>query len=366
MLTKKLFYDDSHIFEFEANVIDCQNNIVELDRTAFFPGGGGQQCDLGTIGDVRVIDVFEKDGTIYHKVEGSCEGKVNCKIDKETRLRRMQNHSGEHIVSGLVYKQFGYDNVGFHMSDGFMTIDFNGELSWEQVLEIEKTANEVIRANIKVTASFPNNVSEIEYRSKLDLTDNIRIVEIEGVDICACCAPHVNYTGEVGIIKMISCERHRGGVRINLTCGIDALDMINLMQNNITDISEALSSPREKTAEAVKHLIGERDKIKSQKIEIENKLIRYIDDTQCCVFENLGEAAQRELCNRLMEKHKVAGVFSNGKYVIGSKTEDLKTLASAINDAIDGRGGGKKEMIMGSYSASDAKLKELLNDLNKA
>ena len=358
MLTERLYYRDSHIFEFDAEAENAYGNALILDKTAFFPGGGGQNCDQGYINNIRVVKVFEKDGIIYHELERFCPaGTVHCTVDKETRFRRMQNHSGEHIVSGLVNAQYGLDNVGFHMSD-VITIDFNGELSLKELLEIEKTANEAVRANLNVTASFPENFWELEYRSKLELTENVRIVEIDGIDRCACCAPHVSRTGEIGIIKILSCERHRGGTRLTMLCGLDALDYINKLQENITEISSSLSVPREKTAEAVERLKEERDGLKYSLTGMEKRLVFGLADRGNCVFENLSEAAQRELCNILMEKHGIAGVFSGGKYIIGSKTADLRLMAKEINQALKGRGGGKPGMIQGSYSATEEEIKE--------
>ena len=231
-MTEKLYYKDSHCLVFDAVVIDCREEkkgySVVLDRTAFFPEGGGQLADTGTLGGVRVTDVHEKGGDIRHYTNapltvGEC---VHGEIDKEQRLRRMQNHSGEHILSGLVHNTYGYDNVGFHMGAECMIIDFSGELSWEQLMELETKANGVVRQNLPLHIWFPNEAElhALEYRSKLELTENVRIVEIPGVDRCACCAPHVERTGEVGVVKILDSQRHRGGQRVSVICGLDALE----------------------------------------------------------------------------------------------------------------------------------------------
>ena len=264
-MTEKLYYIDSHMKAFTATVTSCEKNgdrfEVTLDRTAFFPEGGGQLGDSGVIGGVRVFDTHEKNGEIKHYVNQALEtGKTyDCAIDWETRFRRMQNHSGEHIVSGLVHKKYGYNNVGFHMGSDVVTIDFDGELSWEQLLEIEREANRAIAANYKVTATFPAEdvLKTLEYRSKLELTENVRIVEIENTDICACCAPHVNSTAEVGTVRILTAERRRrggDGVRITMLCGLDAFEHEVIIDANNAEVSTLLSAKRTETAAAVRRL----------------------------------------------------------------------------------------------------------------
>ena len=193
-MTEKLYYIDSHLREFEAAVLSCEETkkgwALTLDRTAFFPEGGGQPADTGFIGEARVLDVHEKEGQILHYSDRPLPAgeRFSCRIDWEQRWRRMQNHSGEHIVSGLVYREFGFDNVGFHMGPDCMTMDYSGELNWEQLREIERLANEAVRADLSLKIWCPEEqeLAELLYRSKLDLKENVRIVEIPGVDRCAC------------------------------------------------------------------------------------------------------------------------------------------------------------------------------------
>ena len=252
-MTEKLYYQDSHLFTFEAAVLDCRKEkkgySVVLDRTAFFPEGGGQLADTGVLGGVRVLDVHERGGEICHCTDAPLEigAHVEGIVDAGQRLRRMQNHSGEHILSGLVHNAYGFNNVGFHMGAECMIIDFSGELTWEQLTELETRANEVVRQNIPLHIWFPdaNELQSLEYRSKLELTENVRIVEIPGVDRCACCAPHVERTGEVGIVKILDSQRHRGGVRVSVVCGLDALEDYRARQESVTEISRALSAKRD-------------------------------------------------------------------------------------------------------------------------
>ena len=225
-MTTRLFDADSHLRSFTACVLACTENDgkyeVELDATAFFPEGGGQCGDRGTLGGVNVLDTVERGGTILHICAGPLPAgsEVRGEVDAELRFSNMQTHSGEHIVSGIVHRLFGYDNVGFHL-DGAATLDFSGELTAEDIARVELLANEAVWKNLPVTARYPSpdELAGLEYRSKLDLTENVRIVTIEGVDVCACCAPHVSRTGEIGLIKITDFMRHRGGVRLTMLAG---------------------------------------------------------------------------------------------------------------------------------------------------
>ena len=375
-MTEKLYYLDSHLFSFDAEVLEVKKTPrgfeTRLDRTAFFPEGGGQQADTGRIGAVRVLDVHERDGEIWHLCESAPEpGRADCAVDGEKRLRRMQNHSGEHVFSGLVHRRFALDNVGFHMSEGFMTIDFNAELDWEALSEIEREANLVVRANLPVRTWYPSpeELASLEYRSKKELSGAVRIVEIEGVDRCACCAPHVNVTGEIGLIKLLTAERHRGGVRLTLVCGMDALDDYRRRQDSVAAISAALSAKRDEVAGAVERLLEAEAKLKERasRLGMAYAALRAAGvaptEGHICLFdEALSEAAARELVNRLAEKTGGAAALflddgaGGWRYIIGSRHVDLRAAAREINAAIDGRGGGKSEMIQGSASASAAEI----------
>lgn len=369
-MTEKLYYLDSHMFEFEAEVLECRElergyGII-LDRTAFFPDGGGQPADTGVIGGIAVTDVQECGGEIIHRTSApAAPGRYTCRIDREQRLRRMQNHSGEHIVSGLVHNIYGYENVGFHMSAECMTIDFSGELDWAQLMDIERRANEAVRSDLPVKAWFPttDELDTLHYRSKLELTENVRLVKIGDIDLCACCTPHVAHTGEIGVIKILTAERHRGGVRVTLLCGMDALDDYRRRQDSAAEISQLLSVPRGDIAPAVRRILDEHARLKERLAAANRELVaaraaaQSFTDGNICVFDStLDDIALRELVNLLMEKCTgFAAAFSgsdeNGyKYIIGSRHTDLRKAARDINSAIGGRGGGRPEMIQGSAS----------------
>lgn len=381
-MTEKLYYIDSHAFEFTANVLECVEldggYAIILDRTAFFPEGGGQAADTGYIGSVRVSDVQERRNEILHYTETPLErGTYQCRIDAEQRLRRMQNHSGEHIVSGIVHKLYGFENVGFHMGADCMTIDFSGELDWAQLMDVERRANEIVRANLPVIAWFPaaNELDTLHYRSKLELTEDVRLVKIGDIDLCACCAPHVTRTGEVGVIKIFTCERHRGGVRVTLLCGMDALDDYRRRQDSAAAVSQLLSVPRDDIEQAVRRVLNEQTRLKERMAELSHGLVAALASTygftngNICIFDDiLEEAALRELVNLLVDKCTgFAAVFSgddaNGyKYIIGSKHCDLRAAAREINAAIGGRGGGRPEMIQGSAFESREKVQKFVEN----
>jgi alanyl-tRNA synthetase len=371
-MTEKLYYIDSHLNEFSACVTDIRMGekgfLISLDKTAFFPEGGGQAADTGYIGEARVLDVQEMDGDIWHlcseplPIGAHCP----CRIDWEQRRRRMESHSGEHIVSGVAHRVFHVDNVGFHMGeDGVMTIDFNHELGVQSLKEVERRANAVVRKNIEVKAWFPDEeeLAHMDYRSKLELTENVRIVEIEGCDQCACCAPHVSYTGEVGIIKILDSQRHRGGTRISLICGEAAYEDYCRKQESVTEVSRLLSAKRDEIAPAVERVLRENQSMREKCDRLSMELVRVKAESMAqsegniCLFDSvLDDIAQRELVNLLMEKCEgIACVFCGSddegwRYIIGSKNIDLRQNAKAINAAIEGKGGGSVQMIQGKSS----------------
>ena len=381
-MTEKLYYLDSHLREFTAVVRSCEEQkggwAVTLDRTAFFPEGGGQPADTGTIGEARVLDVHEKNGRILHSVDRPLTAGESypCALDWEQRLRRMQNHSGEHIVSGLIYREHGFDNVGFHMGADCMTMDYSGELSWEELMRIEQLSNETVRADLPLHIWFPEGeeLARLIYRSKLDLTENVRIVEIPGVDRCACCAPHVDRTGEVGLIKILTAERHRGGVRITALCGMDAVEEARRRQESVTAISGLLSVKRDQVVPAVERQLELQARQKERVAQLGLELARLRAESMAptegnlAVFDSvLDEPALRELVNLLMEKCAVAAAFSGSdsegwRYIIGSRTVDLRAKARALNAGIGGRGGGSPEMIQGRAGFDAETIRVFLRD----
>lgn len=381
---KKLYDKDSYLKEFTATVVSCEQKSdttyrVVLDRTAFFPEGGGQTGDIGWLNDVEVTDTREKDGVIYHETKAPIETgtQVVGKIDFAVRYDKMQQHTGEHILSGIVCATYGYNNVGFHLSSEITTLDFDGELSAEQVRELEFKANEMIYANIPVQVKFPakDELSMMEYRSKIEIEGQVRIVEIPGVDRCACCAPHVKMTGEIGLIKIVSSDRHRGGCRMTIVCGMRALKDYQQKQESVGKVSAALSAKPDKIAEAVAHLQEQQAKLREQlnhiqAMYLESKLEKIQPEEKVvCIFEeSLDSIAMRNFVNGAMERcDGVCGAFIGSDecgyhYILGSKTVDVREVSKKLNEKFAGKGGGKPQMVQGSLKGSAGDVLALLEN----
>lgn len=381
-MTRRLYYEDSFIKEFDALVISCENAgsgyKIILDKTGFFPEGGGQRADTGFIDNIRVFDVQESDSEVCHFTDKPVTVGKNCKccIDWEQRFRRMQNHSGEHIVSGIVHKKYGYDNVGFHMGAEDITIDFNGYLNHDQLIEIEQLANIAVSENVPITTIFPkpDELGKYNYRSKLELTENVRLVKISGYDLCACCAPHVNTSAQIGMIRIFDSIRHKSGVRVHLLCGLDALDDYIEKSRNVEAISTMLSAKQNETAKAVERLKKEKESALSEiyclKKELENTQIRSLKKTDgnICVFTESFDAGQlRNVVNAGMELCSgICAAFSGNdndgwKYIMGSRSIDMGSSAKDINTALNGRGGGRGAMIQGSVAAVETEIRAYFN-----
>ena len=370
-MTEKLYYLDAYTKEFSATVTeafnDGKNLLVILDRTAFFPEEGGQSADTGYIGDVRVTDVREKDGIIYHYVDSALDvGKTySCKIDFEQRFEKMQCHTAEHSISGAIKKTYGFDNVGFHLGKYEVTMDVNGVLTRDQLDEIELIANRAVFDNVAVRTYFPSpdELKNLEYRSKLDLTDNVRIVEIEGYDSCACCAPHVNMTGEIGLIKILDFEKHRGGLRINIAAGYRALRDYRVKYSNILKASALFSEPQPTVALAAEAFLKSYEELKVKlktaglnNARLEARLMPATDSCAVAYYSDMNMDELREFVN--CAKGKVgkilvalSGKAGDYKYVMASEHIDLTDVYKAANKALAGRGGGRDNMIQGSFTA---------------
>lgn len=377
-MSEKLFYEDSHMVSFSAIVEACErvdeHYEAVLSRTAFFPEGGGQYADTGFIDGVRVFDVQEKQGKIYHKLEQeiSVGKEVTGMIDWEERFSKMQNHSGEHIISGLVHKHFGYDNVGFHMGKDAITMDFNGTITKEQLKEIEKEANAIVYQNLPIETLYPSK-SELEtlvYRSKIEIEGQVRIVRIPDCDVCACCAPHCKTTGEIGTIKLVGMQNYKGGVRISMLAGFRALEDYDTKSENVKRISMLLSAKEFEIADEVEKLKEELMAKKSQIQELKRMLLNHkveaMEENQEAIilFESdLDGNGPRELANLLLAKGtKLAAVFAgsegNYRYVIGSKSVDTRSIAKSLNEKFQGRGGGKPDMVQGSVMGEENGVRE--------
>ena len=378
-MTEKLFYQDSHRTEFTAKVISCEEAKdgyrVVLDQTVFFPEGGGQYADTGMLGDTEVTDVHEKDDVIYHTTKAPLEAgsEVNGKINWDERFEKMQQHTGEHIVSGIVHERFGYNNVGFHLGSDYCTMDFDGPISKEQLKEIEAAANEAVYQDLEIKILYPSKdeLKDLDYRSKIEIEGQVRIVEIPGYDVCACCAPHVKTTGEIGAVKLVSMVNYKGGERITMLCGRRAMRDYEKKDSMTKEISALLCAKEYEVAEAVVRLKDEQNRMKSQLAEMQQKLLEYrvaeiaVDQKIVTVFDStLSGNLPREMMNKLLDKGaEICAVFAGTdeegyRYVIGSRSEDVRPLSKMLNTTFQGRGGGKPEMVQGSVKGTRTEIEE--------
>lgn len=382
-LTEKLYYSDGHLSRFTARVTSCEKEdgtwAVKLDRSAFFPGGGGQGADEGVLSDMKLLGLREEGEDIVHLTPAPLEpgALVEGRIDWPLRFSRMQGHSGEHILSGTVHRLFGYDNVGFHMGEEAITIDFSGELSREDLSRAELEANRAIWRDVPVRTLLPTpgELAAMDYRSKKELTGQVRIVKIEGVDLCACCAPHVSHSGEVGLLKIIDSMRHRGGTRLTLLCGEAALLDYEALHENNAAVSAALSAKRLETGGAIARVMAEQEerraeltKLKRELLQLKAAALRPTEGSICIFESDIDMITLRELVNAGSElAGKVcagfAGTDGDYKYIIGSRTVPLRARAKEINAAIDGRGGGSDAMIQGTSRARREDIERYFNAL---
>ncbi len=374
-MTVRLFDENSHLRSFSARVLACDPDgdrfRVELDRTAFFPEGGGQCGDRGTLGGAAVLDTQETDRVIFHITDTPLPvgSEVTGEIDWDLRFGNMQGHSAEHIISGIVHRRFGYSNVGFHIGEQ-VTMDFDGELTDADIADIEAAANEAVYDDRVITARYPSaeELAVLEYRSKLDLTENVRIVTVEGIDSCACCAPHVSHTGEIGVIKITDAMRHRGGMRLFMLAGRAAYRDYAAKSRSAAELSAMLSAKRDELPAAVSRVMTALDEARHRLTAAELARVRAraaalpVTEGSLCLFEDSSDPnVLRELCNLAVEKAAAAAVFSGAdgdyRYIIGSSRVDLRAASKALNAAISGRGGGSPSMIQGSCTADAEALR---------
>ena len=378
--TRRLYYEDVYKKEFEATVLECREAKkgyqVLLDESAFYPEGGGQPSDFGTLGEARVSEVHEKDGELLHYTDRPLEAgqTVTGRIDWEHRFDLMHEHWGEHMVSGLIHEKYGYDNVGFHMGSDVITIDFNGLLTEEQMAEIEQRVNEKIWENraVEITYPTPLELEELPYRSKKELTGKVRIVRFPGVDLCACCGTHVTHTGEIGMVKLLSVVKFRDGVRMEMLCGKRVLNYLNMVSEQNHKVSVQLSAKAEKTAEAVARMQEENFRLKGAVLRYEEEM----NAVEAGKWENAGNVllfkegmeadSLRKLTDAVMNTcNGRCAVFSRNadgsyKYAIGEREGDLCSYTKEMNAALNGRGGGKPFFVQGSVQASEKEIRAFM------
>ena len=383
METEKLYYADPFLKEFTATVLDCQAGkngyTVTLDRTAFYPEGGGQPADHGTLDGAAVTDVHEKNGVIFHNVDRAVEiGKtVSGFIDWARRFDHMQQHSGEHICSGLICGRYGCDNVGFHMGTDIVTIDFNADIPWEELLEIEGQANRYIQEDHPIDIQFHRGaeLDAIDYRSKKPLEGDVRIVAFPGADCCACCGTHVLRSGQVGLVKFLSVQKFREGVRIELLCGQRALDYLSRTWEQAKIIGQHLSVKPVDAAAAVERLEDELSALKMRCAGLEEAVFAGIAAEQAgkgnvLLFQppmkpdsvrKLADAVSKA-CGGLAAVF--AGEGSHYAYALGrADGQDISAAVKALNGALHGRGGGRNGFAQGSVEAAQSAIEAFFKEV---
>jgi len=378
---EKLYERDPYLRTFSARVVSCiqgkKGYDIVLDQTAFYPEGGGQPYDTGILGGVEVLEVHKREGHVVHTcaapfaVGTAVEGEINW----ARRFDLMQNHSGEHIISGMAHAKWGCDNVGFHMGADVITIDLNVELTMEQLGELETEVNRYIWEDhpIVITYPSPEELPHVEYRSKKELTGQVRIVSFPGADTCACCGTHVSSSGQVGLVKLLSVQKFRDGVRIELLCGGRALDYLSRALEQNRQVSNLLSAKLFETAAAVQRLMDETAALKSRIMTMEDQRFaalaeQYKGVGDVLLFEEgLTPDGLRRLCDTVL--HACGGrcaCFSGGdgqgyKYAVGQTEGDLRSFTKEMNQALSGRGGGKPGFVQGSVQAERSAIEAFFN-----
>lgn len=377
--TIKLYESDSYIRVFYATVLSCEEKdgdfFVVLDKTAFFPEGGGQDADKGKIGFANVLDVQIKDGIICHKTDMPFNVKeyVKCTLDWETRFTRMQNHTGEHLVSGIIHSAFNYNNVGFHMNDTVVTLDVDGPLSEKDIRFIETGSNKAVYENKTVRAIYPTpeNLDNYEYRSKLSITEGVRLIEIEGYDLCACCAPHVECTGEIGIIKILGFIPYKKGTRIEMICGNLAFNDYCRLHTTNKSVMNMLSAKRFEIADAVEKMQTELSNARAENKKLSAELAmlkmeKYVADNIICVFvDNVSYDELRSCSNSLIGEYEYCYLFSqtdenNYIYVVSSKENNVRDLVQNLNKTFNGKGGGRDTYAQGKIVGTKENILDFL------
>lgn len=366
MKTKLLFLENAYTTACQATVRSCEaagdGFRVVVDQTPFFPSGGGQPGDVGKLGDAKVFDVVE-DGEVYHLTDRPLPvgEEVMAEIDWDIRLTRMQNHTGEHLLCGIAHTLYGCENVGFHLTDECVVFDLSKPLTEAQVEELQTRAMEAVYENREIFAKSAGVVGE--YRSKLDADDSLRIVVIEGYDKCACCAPHVKRTGEIGPIRILDAVPHRGGTRLTLVCGKTAYEDFRKIDGMTHELMKRLSSPRYGVCEAAEKLADERDTLRKTVAELSGKLalstltVETVGDVAFGCLD-AGDFDTLRACANAREEALLLLLTGDGTFVV--RGHGAKELGAKLTATFSGRGGGKPDFVQGKLTATYEEIKEFL------
>ncbi len=376
MDTRKLYYEDPHLSQFSAEVLTCGEAkggfAVTLSATTFYPEGGGQAGDTGILGNVRVLDTREENGQILHLCDGPLTPgeTVAGTIDYAPRFLRMQQHTGEHMISGILHRRYGVHNTGFHMGSDIITIDFDGVIPKEDLPEIEAEANRALWQNLPVKCWYPSQeeLPHVFYRTKRALPWPVRIVQIPGVDSCACCGTHVTHTGEIGLIKLFSVIPFRGGSRMEMACGSAALKLLNEAYDQNKLVSQAFSAKISETGEAAQKMNDTLSQLKYRITGLENRIFERIAGsykncgTVCHFEEGLDSTGIRVLADAIADTcGGTAAVFSGSDdmgygFCLATREGDLRELCKTMTKTLNGRGGGKPQFQQGRVNTTRAQI----------
>jgi len=380
-VTIKLYEQDAYMMEFEATVLSCEPTkkgfAVVLDQTAFFPEGGGQPADSGILMNKAsnlkaiVTDVQIKDGVITHTVDTALPVGVTVwgGLVWDERFSRMQNHTAEHLVSGIIHRRFGFDNVGFHLNDAYVTLDVSGVLSEAELQSVEDEANRAVYLNRQVYATYPTpeEIPTLDYRSKLDLTEGVRLITIDGFDVCACCAPHVRTTGEIGVVKFLDAIPYKGGMRIMMLSGYPAFRDYAALHDANRSIMRLLSAPRDKVSEFVARDHDTIAALRAENAALAAKLVTaqlektVVGNVVCGFTKDASFDALRVCTEKIAEDGKLCAVFSladdgTASYILSQENGDVRETVKALNAAFGGKGGGKPAYAQGKLTATREQL----------
>lgn len=377
-MTEKLYYQDAYETTFRAKVLDCREEkgafLVTLDKTCFYPEGGGQPADHGFLGGARVLDVHEKEDLVFHTTDKPFEigAEVEGRIDWERRFDLMQNHSGEHIISGVICGKYNCDNVGFHMGKETVTIDFNAKIMPEELPALEDKANEAIWRNTPFETFYPSKeeLAAMEYRSKKELDGQVRIVRAGEYDCCACCGTHVRLAGEIGQIKIIGIQNYKGGTRLELVCGRRALQDYRKKADAAEDAGRQLSVPAIQAGKAVENLLAEKNSLIQSLSQLKwkyftEKAADVPEGTENIVFfaDGLNSKDLAHFADLLLKKAEKRAAVLTGKdgetaytFVLLSKEHDARKMTDALRAQFDCKGGGKPDAVQGKISGKKADL----------
>ena len=378
MCVEKLYYTHCHMDRFEARVTGCvpsgDGYAVTLDRTAFYPEGGGQPCDLGELNGIPVLQVWEKEEEVFHlcpqPIEPGCT--VTGQIDYARRFDLMQQHSGEHIVSGVIHRRYGYHNVGFHMGSDRITIDFDGPIPQEDLAAIEDEVNAAIWQDIPLHIWYPEpeELPHVGYRSKRELPWPVRIVEVPGFDKCACCGTHVERTGEIGLVKIFSCIKFHQGVRMEMACGGRAFSLLRQVFEENRQVSQAFSAKILETGSAARRMNEALAAEKFRSTGLERRVFQSVAESLegrgsvVWFEEGLDSTGVRELADRIAQVcGGTAAVFSGSdeggySFCLAAPGGDLRSLCKEMTAALNGRGGGKPGFVQGSLRTGRKDIEE--------